>query len=78
MDLSQQSNVPAFLMLSRLVIAFLQASFNFMAAVTIRSILEPKRVVSHYFHCFLCLLRNLYTNRKQQLELDMEQQTGSK
>ena len=25
-----------------------------------------------------CLLRNLYANRKQQLELDMEQQTGSK
>ena len=25
-----------------------------------------------------CLLRNLYTGRKQQLELDMEQQTGSK
>ena len=24
-----------------------------------------------------CLLRNLYTGRKQQLELDMEQQTGS-
>ena len=26
----------------------------------------------------ICLLRNLYTVRKQQLELDMEQQTGSK
>ena len=25
-----------------------------------------------------CLLRNLYMVRKQQLELDMEQQTGSK
>ena len=25
-----------------------------------------------------CLLRNLYTGHKQQLELDMEQQTGSK
>ena len=25
-----------------------------------------------------CLLRNLYIGRKQQLELDMEQQTGSK
>ena len=25
-----------------------------------------------------CLLRNLYAVRKQQLELDMEQQTGSK
>ena len=25
-----------------------------------------------------CLLRNLYQVRKQQLELDMEQQTGSK
>ena len=26
----------------------------------------------------ICLLRNLYGFRKQQLELDMEQQTGSK
>ena len=26
----------------------------------------------------ICLLRNLGSNRKQQLELDMEQQTGSK
>ena len=26
----------------------------------------------------ICLLRNLYADRKQQLELDMEQQTGSK
>ena len=26
----------------------------------------------------ICLLRNLYAGRKQQLELDMEQQTGSK
>ena len=25
-----------------------------------------------------CLLRNLYARQKQQLELDMEQQTGSK
>ena len=25
-----------------------------------------------------CLLRNLYTGQEQQLELDMEQQTGSK
>ena len=26
----------------------------------------------------ICLLRNLYSGRKQQLELDMEQQAGSK
>ena len=26
----------------------------------------------------ICLLRNLYAGHKQQLELDMEQQTGSK
>ena len=26
----------------------------------------------------ICLLRNLYAGQKQQLELDMEQQTGSK
>ena len=28
--------------------------------------------------CLTCLLRNLYAYQKQQLELDMEQQTGSK
>ena len=28
--------------------------------------------------CLTCLLRNLYADQKQQLELDMEQQTGSK
>ena len=27
---------------------------------------------------FPCLLRNLYAGQEQQLELDMEQQTGSK
>ena len=27
---------------------------------------------------FTCLLRNLYAGQEQQLELDMEQQTGSK
>ena len=27
---------------------------------------------------FTCLLRNLYSVKKQQLELDMEEQTGSK
>ena len=27
---------------------------------------------------FICLLRNLYAGQEQQLELDMEQQTGSK
>ena len=29
-------------------------------------------------HHLTCLLRNLYVVKKQQLELDMEQQTGSK
>ena len=29
-------------------------------------------------HHLTCLLRNLYAGKKQQLELDMEQQTGSK
>ena len=29
-------------------------------------------------HHLTCLLRNLYAGQKQQLELDMEQQTGSK
>ena len=29
-------------------------------------------------HHLTCLLRNVYAGKKQQLELDMEQQTGSK
>ena len=38
------------------------------------AILKEMRIPDH----MTCLLRNLYTVRKQQLELDMEQQTGSK
>ena len=37
-------------------------------------ILKEMRIPDH----LTCLLRNLYQVRKQQLELDMEQQTGSK
>ena len=37
-------------------------------------ILEEMRIPDH----FTCLLRNLYAVKKQQLEPDMEQQTGSK
>ena len=38
-------------------------------------ILQEMRIPEH----LICLLRNLYEEvRKQQLELDMEQQTGSK
>ena len=29
-------------------------------------------------HYFTCLLRNLYVDKKQQLEMDMKQLTGSK
>ena len=37
-------------------------------------ILKEMRIPDH----LTCLLRNLYAGQKQQLELDMEQQTGSK
>ena len=37
-------------------------------------ILKEMRIADH----LTCLLRNLYVVRKLQLELDMEQQTGSK
>ena len=37
-------------------------------------ILEEMGITDH----LSCILRNLYQVRKQQLELDMEQQTGSK
>ena len=37
-------------------------------------ILQEMEIPDH----LTCLLRNLYAGQKQQLELDMEQQTGSK
>ena len=37
-------------------------------------ILKEMEIPDH----LICLLRNLYAGQKQQLELDMEQQTGSK
>ena len=37
-------------------------------------ILKEIRILDH----LTCLLRNLYAGQEQQLELDMEQQTGSK
>ena len=42
----------------------------------LRKILKEMGIPDH----LICLLRNLYVGqvRKQQLELDMEQQTGSK
>ena len=40
----------------------------------LREILEEMGPPDH----LTCLLRNLYAVKKQQLELDMEQQTGSK
>ena len=40
----------------------------------LRKILKEMGITDHLTY----LLRNLYAGRKQQLELDMEQQTGSK
>ena len=67
MDLCWQSNVSAFYMLSRLVIAFLPRSkcLNFMAAVTICSDFgAQKSKVSHCFHCFPIYLP--WSNRTRQ------------
>ena len=41
---------------------------------TLWKILQETGIPDH----LTCLLGNLYAGRKQQLELDMEQQTGSK
>ena len=59
-DLCWQSNVPAFNMPSRSVIAFLQRSKG-LSISWLQSpsavILEPKKIVFHCFHCFpICLL----------------------
>ena len=40
----------------------------------LREILKEMGIPDH----LTCLLRNLYTSQEEQLELDMEQQTGSK
>ena len=59
-DLCQQSDVSAFIMLSRFVIPFLPSSkllFNFMIAVTVCSYFEAQEnKVCHCFHfCTICL-----------------------
>ena len=41
---------------------------------TLWKILKEIRILDH----LTCLLRNLYAGQEQHLELDMEQQTGSK
>ena len=54
-------------------IAYAKA-FDCVGHNKLREILKEMGLPDH----LTCLLRNLYVVRKQQLELDMEQQTGSK
>ena len=49
-------------------------AFDFVDHNKLWKILKEMGIPDH----LNCLLRNLYQVRKQQLELDMEQQTGSK
>ena len=49
-------------------------AFDCMNHNKLRKILKEMGIPDH----LTCLLRNLYAVMKQQLELDMEQQTGSK
>ena len=49
-------------------------AFDCMEHNKLRKTLQEMGIPDH----LTCLLRNLYAVRKQQLELDMEQQTGSK
>ena len=49
-------------------------AFNCLDHNKLWKILKEMGIPDH----LLCLLRNLYAGQKQQLELDMEQQTGSK
>ena len=48
--------------------------FDYVDHNKLWKILQEMRIPDY----LTCLLRNLYAGRKQQLELDMEQQTGSK
>ena len=49
-------------------------AFDCMDRNKLLKILKEMGIPDH----LICLLRNLYAVKKQQLELDMEQQTGSK
>ena len=49
-------------------------AFDCVDHSTLWKILKETGIPDH----LICLLRNLYAGQKQQLELDMEQQTGSK
>ena len=49
-------------------------AFDFVNQNKLWKILQEMGILDHS----TCLLRNLYAGQKQQLELDMEQQTGSK
>ena len=49
-------------------------AFDYVDHNKLWKILKEMGIPDH----LICLLRNLYAVRKQQLELDMEQQTGSK
>ena len=49
-------------------------AFDCMDRNKLWKILKEMGIPDH----LICLLRNLYAVKKQQLELDMEQQTGSK
>ena len=49
-------------------------AFDCVDHSTLWKILKEMRIPDH----LTCLLRNLYAGQEEQLELDMEQQTGSK
>ena len=49
-------------------------AFDFLDHNKLWIILKEKGIPDH----LICLLRNLYAGQEQQLELDVEQQTGSK
>ena len=49
-------------------------AFDYVDHNKLWKILQEMGIPDH----LICLLRNLYAGQKQQLELDMEQQTGSK
>ena len=49
-------------------------TFDYVDHNKLWKILKEMGIPDH----LICLLRNVYAVRKQQLELDMEQQTGSK
>ena len=73
-DVSSWMNLKQFKQSTKKEAHFPHSTFDCVDHNKLWKILKETGIPDH----LTCLLRNLYAGRKRQLELDMEQQTGSK